>query len=111
MTKKQDRYALPVSPAAKRRAEKVAQRRAARPPRPAGEFSRRFLMLVAAGAAVAGLIGLSVAWPNGAQTALYAAVASALGWIVLAVAARLLQRRLARGARGRAVQQADRPGA
>lgn len=95
MTKNQDRYALPVSPASKRRAEKVAQQRAARPARPAGEFSSRYLLVVLLGAGIAGLLALSVAWPSGMPFALYVGSAAAATWVALTVGLRLLQRRVA----------------
>jgi hypothetical protein len=93
LTKNQDPYALPA--AAQR--GRTAQRR--RPPRPVGEFqmiSTRFLVWALGGAAVTGLLGLSVAWPNGMPRAGYVGLAVAAVWLALAVLVRLAQRRMAR---------------
>lgn len=93
LTKNQDPYQLP---AAAQRGRPARQRR--RPPRSAGEFrmlSGRFLAWALGGAAVAGLLGLSVAWPNGMPLAGYVGLGVALGWLALAWVVRLAQRRMA----------------
>ena len=93
LTKNQDPYSLPA----------VAQRgRAARPrpprqPRAPGEFqfvTGRFLVWALGGAAVAGLVGLSVTWPN-MPFALYVGLAVAAAWLALSWIVRLAQRRAA----------------
>ena len=94
LTKNQDPYALPA--AAQR--GRAARARAGRPPRKAGEFeliTGRFLAWAVGGALAAGLIGLSVAWPN-MPFALYVGLAVAAGWLVMAWVVRLVQRRAAR---------------
>jgi outer membrane lipoprotein SlyB len=55
----------------------------------------RFLVWALGGAAVAGLLGLSVAWPNGMPTAAYVGLIVAVAWLGLAVVVRLAQRRMA----------------
>ena len=94
LTKNQDPYALP---AAAQRA-RAGRTRAGRPRPKAGEFeliTGRFLAWALGGAMAAGLIGLSVAWPN-MPFALYVGLGVAAGWLVLAWVARLVQRRAAR---------------
>jgi hypothetical protein len=94
LTKNQDPYALP--PAAQR--GRGARQRSRRPQRPDGEFrfvTPRFLVWALGGAAVAGLLGLSVAWPNGMPTAAYVGLIVAVAWLGLAVVVRLAQRRMA----------------
>jgi hypothetical protein len=49
------------------------------------------------GAAVSGLLGLSVAWPNGMPFAAYVGLIVALAWLALAVLVRVAQRRMAAG--------------
>ena len=96
MVKNQDPYALPAR-AATGAAAAMEKRRARRKP-PSGEFSfvtGRFLAWTIGGAAVAGLIGFSIAWPNGMPMALYIGLAAAAGWVLAAVGVRLLQRRMA----------------
>jgi hypothetical protein len=93
LTKNQDPYSLP--PAAQR--GRPARQRPGRPPRGAGEFqliTGRFLVWALGGAAVAGLIGLSVTWPQ-MPLALYVGLAVAAGWLLLAWVVRLAQRRMA----------------
>ncbi len=93
MTKNQDPYQLP---AAAQRGRPPRQRR--RPARAEGEFrmlSGRFLALGLGGAAVAGLLGLSLAWPSGMPFAGYVGLAVAAGWLALAWVVRLAQRRMA----------------
>lgn len=92
MTKNQDPYQLPA--AARRGRPARASRRA----RSSGDFqfvTGRFLVWAIGGAAVAGLLGLSLAWPNGMPTAAYVGVAAAAVWLVLAGVVRLAQRRMA----------------
>jgi hypothetical protein len=94
MTKNQDPYAPPGGAAARGRAPRQRARRA----RPAGPFTfvtGRFMAWALGGALAIGLIGFSIAWPNGMPTALYAGLAAALAWGLLAVAVRLMQRRMA----------------
>lgn len=94
MTKNQDPYALPAAAAARGRAPRQRGRR----PRPTGPFAfvtGRFLAWALGGALAIGLIGFSMAWPNGMPTALYVGLAAALVWGLLAVGVRLLQRRMA----------------
>ncbi|HEX6655512.1 MAG TPA: hypothetical protein VF153_04800 [Candidatus Limnocylindria bacterium] len=99
MTKNQDPYALPSSSSAGSGARARAQVRS-RPRRRAapGEFrfiSGRFLAVLIGGALVVGLLGFSVAWPNGMPGALYAGLAAGAAWLVLVVAFRFLQQRIA----------------
>lgn len=94
LTKNQDPYALP--PAAQR--GRAARPRPRRPQRPDGEFrfvTPRFLLWALGGAAVAGLLGLSFAWPNGMPAAGYIGLVVAVAWLGLAVVVRLAQRRMA----------------
>jgi hypothetical protein len=96
MTKNQDPYAPPAGSGSGARAR--AQTRRPRRPRNPGEFnflSGRFIAWLVGGAVVAGLLGFSVTWPSGMPGALYAGVAATAGWIVLAIAFRFLQGRLA----------------
>ena len=95
MTKNQDPYALPA--AAQR--GRGARPRPRRPQRPDIEFrfvTPRFLAWAVGGAAIAGLLGLSLAWPNGMPTAGYVGLIVAVAWLGLAVVVRLAQRRMAR---------------
>jgi hypothetical protein len=93
MTKNQDPYQLP---AAAQRGRPPRQRR--RPARPDGAFQMitgRFLAWALGGAVVAGLLGLSLAWPNGMPLAGYVGLGVAAGWLALAWVVRLAQRRMA----------------
>jgi uncharacterized membrane protein len=93
LTKNQDPYALPA--AAQR--GRAGRARAPRQPRAAGEFqliSGRFLLGALGGAAVAGLVGLSLTWPN-MPFALYVGLAVAAAWVALSWVVRLVQRRAA----------------
>jgi len=90
MMKGQDPRALPAKPGGRR------------PPRRPGSqeprdwsFHRRFWLRSAGVAAVAGLIGLSVVWPSGAELALLAAVGVAAATIGLLVIVRFILRRAA----------------
>ena len=92
MTKNQDPYQLP------------AAARRGRPPRPSrrarssGEFrfiTGRFLVWALGGAALAGLLGLSLAWPNGVPIAAYVGLAAGAAWLMVAGVVRLAQRRMA----------------
>jgi len=99
MTKGQDPYGLPSGASSAGGARAKAQARS-RPRRrtPQGEFSfvsGRFLAWLVGGAVVVGLLGFSVAWPNGMPGALYSGLAATAGWLVLAVAFRFLQSRMA----------------
>jgi len=95
LTKNQDPYQLP---AAAQRGRPPRQRR--RRAREDGEFrmvTGRFLVWALGGAAVAGLLGLSVAWPNGMPMAGYVGLGVAAGWLALAWVVRVAQRRMAAG--------------
>ncbi|MEO8638966.1 MAG: hypothetical protein ABI458_03510, partial [Chloroflexota bacterium] len=68
MTKKQDPYALPATGAARARQQQMERqkaRRAASVSAPPGAISRRFLVWALGGAAAAGILAFSLAWPNG----------------------------------------------
>jgi len=98
MTKNQDPMAPPAgSRAARSRVEKQRARRTVRRPSPAeqGFVAGRFWLWGVGGAAVAGLLGFSVAWPS-MPLAAYAGLLAAAGWAGLAVGFRYLQRRAAR---------------
>jgi hypothetical protein len=93
LTKNQDPYQLP---AAAQRGRPARQRR--RRPPSAGEFrmvSPRFLAWALGGAAIAGLLGLSLAWPSGMPFAGYVGLGVAAGWLALSWVVRLAQRRIA----------------
>jgi hypothetical protein len=95
MTKNQDPYALPAGAQQRLKAQK--QRRRAPAPRSA-EFafwSGRFPLVMFGGAAIAGLISFSIAWPSGMPFALYVGAAVAAVWLVLAWLLRSLQARAA----------------
>jgi hypothetical protein len=94
MTKSQDPYAVPAAAATRGRSATRAQRRGG----PAGPFvfwSRRFLTWLVSGALAAGLLGFSVAWPNGAASALMAGLGGAAAWALIIVGLRFLQSRAA----------------
>jgi hypothetical protein len=94
MTKNQDPYALPSRSSTG--AGAVAARRRPRQREPSGPFtfvSGRFLLWAIGGAAVAALLGFSVAWPS-MPLAVYAGVATAVGWGLVVVGVRFLQRRM-----------------
>jgi hypothetical protein len=95
MTKKQDPYALPATGAARARQQQLERRKARRPATPStpGAMSRRFLAWALGGAAVAGLIAFSLAWPNGMPSAAYVGAGVAVGWAVVAFGVRALLRR------------------
>jgi len=92
MTKKQDPYALPATGAARARQQQLERRKARRPATVStpGAISRRFLAWALGGAAAAGLIAFSLAWPNGMPTAGYVGAGVAIGWIVIAFGVRAL---------------------
>jgi hypothetical protein len=92
MTKKQDPYALPATGAARARQQQLERRKAQRPVTVStpGAFSRRFLAWALGGAAAAGLIAFSLAWPNGMPTAGYVGAGVAVAWIVIAFGVRAL---------------------
>jgi hypothetical protein len=93
MTKNQDPYALPARAGGR---AGVAERRRARRAVPSGPFqfiTGRFLVWLIGGAAVAGLLGFSIAWPS-MPTAVYAGLGAAAGWGLLALGVRALQRRM-----------------
>jgi hypothetical protein len=98
MNKNRDPYALPVAPAQKARIERVRARREQK--RGGGGtasafVTRRFLAWAVGGGLLAGLIGFSVAWPNGMPMALYVGLGVAIVWGILATGLRLAQRRAA----------------
>ncbi len=88
MTKNQDPYAPPpVAGAAKVRMERQRTRRLAaqQGSDPARLLGRRGAVWVFGGGAAAFLLGLSLAWNNGAQLALVIGAAVGVGWIVLSL--------------------------
>ncbi|HEY7464249.1 MAG TPA: hypothetical protein VH987_07405 [Candidatus Limnocylindria bacterium] len=94
MMKNQDPYALPAAATRARPRRPRAPRAVSAP----GEFvflSRRFLAWAAGGALVIGVIGFSIAWPNGMPGALYAGAGAAAVWLAVAIGFRFAQRRLA----------------
>ena len=98
MTRKQDPYALPSSGPARarlQRQERLKARRAATSTTPPGAISRRFLYWALGGAAGAGLIGLSLAWPSGMPFAGYVGAGVAVAWVVAAFGVRALAARAA----------------
>lgn len=98
MTKKQDPYALPANSAAARariqRQERIKARRAATSAGPQTGLSRRFLIWTLGGAAAAGLIAFSIAWPR-MPFAAYVGLAIAAAWIVAGFGVRALAGRAA----------------
>ena len=95
MTKKQDPYALPATGAARARQQQLERRKARRPASVStpGAISRRFLAWAFGGAAAAGLIAFSLAWPQGMPTAGYVGAGVAIGWVVIAFVGRAILRR------------------
>jgi hypothetical protein len=96
MTKNQDPYSLPAGAQQRLKAQQQ-QRRARRAPRRT-EFtfwSGRALAWIVGGAFVSGLVGFSIAWPNGMPLALYIGVAATLAWGVLGWVVRSVQARAA----------------
>jgi hypothetical protein len=93
LTKNQDPYQLPA--AAQRGRPPRQRRRAVRADGAFRMLSGRFLAWALGGAAVAGLIGLSLAWPSGMPFAAYVGAGVAVGWLALAWVVRLAQRRMA----------------
>jgi hypothetical protein len=94
MTKSQDPYALPGGSSARTRVQRQRSRR----PQPTGPFefvTRRFLAWSLGGAVAAGLVGFSIAWPNGMPMAAYVGLGVAVGWGLLAVGLRFAQQRMA----------------
>ncbi len=105
MTKNQDPYAPPaVSGAARARAERQRARRSTtqRSADPGRLLGGRGAWLVFGGAAAAFLVGFSMAWGNGAQTALLIGVAAGIAWLAVTLAFAWWRRRvrLAAGDRG-----------
>ena len=84
-----------LPPAAKARAERNAARRAARqaPSRPAGTFTRRFVLVATLVVLAVGYVAFSVLWPN-MPFAAYVGVAAGLAALVVQVGLRLVQRRV-----------------
>jgi len=98
MTKKQDSYALPSSGPARarlQRQERLKARRSATSTTPPGAISRRFLSWALGGAAGAGLIAFSLAWPSGMPFAAYVGAGVAAAWLVAAFGVRALAGRAA----------------
>lgn len=85
MTKNQDPYAPPpVSGAAKARIERQRELRARRPAvDPERLLPGRWLYWLIGGTAGAFLLGLSLAWPNGAGFALLVGAAAAAAWLLM----------------------------
>ena len=84
-----------LPPAARARAERNAQRRAARASEPATYgFTRRFVIVSTLIAVAAGFLAFSFQWPN-MPFALYVGVAVAALAAILQVGLRLLRRRAA----------------
>jgi hypothetical protein len=98
MTKKQDPYAPPANSAAARariqRQERIKARRAATSATPQTGLSRRFLIWALGGAAAAGLIAFSLAWPR-MPFAAYVGLGIAVAWIVAGFGVRALAGRAA----------------
>lgn len=93
LTKKQDPYALPSSGAARARLERqqrIKARRAATSATHPGAISRRFWVWALGGAAGAGLLAFSLAWPNGMPFAGYVGAGVAALWFVAAFGLRAL---------------------
>jgi len=95
MNKNRDPYAMPVAPAQRARIERVRARREQSRGAAFVFATRRFLVLAFGGALLAGLVGFSIAWPNGMPLALYLGVAAAAAWGALAFGLRLAQGRAA----------------
>ena len=98
MTRKQDPYALPSSGPARarlQRQERLKARRAATTTTPPGAISRRFLAWALGGAALAGLLAFSLAWPSGMPFAGYVGAGVAAAWVVAAFGMRALAARAA----------------
>ena len=98
MTRKQDPYALPSSGPARarlQRQERLKARRAATTTTPPGAISRRFLAWALGGAALAGLLAFSLAWPSGMPFAGYVGAGIAAAWVVAAFGMRALAARAA----------------
>ena len=82
-----------LPPAAKARAERNAARRAARQaPKPAGLYTRRFVLIATLIASAVGYAAFSVQWPN-MPFAAYVGVAAGLIALAVQVSLRVLQRR------------------
>ncbi|HYN63413.1 MAG TPA: hypothetical protein VES36_02325 [Candidatus Limnocylindrales bacterium] len=94
MTKSQDPYAPPGGSGARARVQRQRTRR----PQPTGPFqfvTGRFLVWSLGGAIAAGLVGFSIAWPNGMPVAAYAGLGAAAVWGLLVVGVRFMQQRIA----------------
>ena len=84
-----------LPPAAKARAERNAQRRAARATQPPSfGFTRRFVIVSTLIAVAAGFLAFSIQWPN-MPFALYVGLAVAAVALAIQVGMRLLRRRMA----------------
>jgi hypothetical protein len=94
MTKNQDPYALPARAAGGASVDRRRIRRKAAPSGPFTFVTGRFLAWAIGGAALAALLGFSVAWPS-MPAAVYAGLAAAASWVLLILGVRLLQRRMA----------------
>jgi hypothetical protein len=103
MTKNQDPYAPPaLSGAAKARADRQRARRvtAQQSADPARLLGGRGAWLVFGGAAAVFLLAFSVAWGNGAQTALLVGAAAGIAWLALTLAFTWWRRRARLAASG-----------
>ena len=91
MTRKQDPYALPTSGPARARLQRQERLKAVRAAStPPGAISRRFWGWTLGGAALAGLLAFSLAWPSGMPFAGYVGCAVAAGWLIGAFGLRAL---------------------
>lgn len=95
MNKNRDPYAVPVAPAQKARFERARARREQKRSADFVFVTRRFLAWAVGGAAIAGLVAFSIAWPNGMPLALYIGLAAMAIWGMLAIGLRLALRRAA----------------
>lgn len=113
MTKNQDPRALPVSPAQKARAERLAQRRTARRSAAPRRGSRSYWIRATIAASLLGLIAFSLAWPNGMPLALYIGLGTAAAVLVASAVVRSTLGRAVdaarRGALGAAGGDSERP--
>jgi hypothetical protein len=95
MTRKQDPYALPATGPARARQQRQDRLRARRAATAApGALSRRLLVWTFGGAAVAGLVAFSLAWPR-MPLAAYVGVGIVAAWLVVAFGLQALAGRAA----------------
>jgi hypothetical protein len=103
MTKNQDPRALPVNPAHKARADRIAQRRAVAKAAAPQRASRTYWIRAIVAALLLGLTAFSVAWDggDGMPLALYIGIGAVAVVLVAAVALRSVLTRAADAARSR----------